>query len=500
MTMSDNFISKHIFVFPFQWKSSPNNILNVDGIRSVLEKTNKWEQYKGFSTYNNYHYFYESVRDILSIKLGPDQQSSNIDSYLCRYNGTDLTSSKYIINTKDKGCYKLLIKEVLLCIYENGIGYFLFNLVNYFYSDFDDILCINEYGRRIYPQFIDESSSNPLDAPKGSILADTIIIEGVSSDPSSPPTEDFIHYNSRNQILKKPFQLPKHITFFLGKEFLKKATLTPILDDRMFVLSLLKDSDLAGQFSIDDQYKKDVRWYKYIYIDVANTCPNQKMMCDHIRRSTYERWIGSNDSENTLFGFSRYSFVVIGGDSFFYRYILSKQFENMYLLLVLLCLLQRSYIIKFGNEITRIAQIMKDQKALSKYRKEVSKLYLDYLKFVNKVYFREITAQEQGIEMYEKLQSAMRIKEQVEDLDKEIQELNNYVETQEQSNLNRIASIFLPTALIAAVLAYVSDLHPIFTWSNKEPWHWNIPAFFDFILLSIIVLLVYIVYNRRILK
>jgi len=35
--------------------------------------------------------------------------------------------------------------------------------------------------------------------------------------------------------------------------------------------------------------------------------------------------------------------------------------------------------------------------------KKVSDLYLAYIRFVNKIYFREVTAYEQGIELYDML-------------------------------------------------------------------------------------------------
>ncbi|MCL5027633.1 MAG: hypothetical protein M1480_01300, partial [Bacteroidetes bacterium] len=86
-------------------------------------------------------------------------------------------------------------------------------------------------------------------------------------------------------------------------------------------------------------------------------------------------------------------------------------------------------------------------------------LYKHYILFVNKIYFREVTAQEQGIEIYDMMQKIMRIPSDVKDLDTEIGELNqfaNIIAEQRQSNqttkLTKLAALFVIPTLIASLL------------------------------------------------
>ena len=81
--------------------------------------------------------------------------------------------------------------------------------------------------------------------------------------------------------------------------------------------------------------------------------------------------------------------------------------------------------------------------------------------FINKVYFKEITAQEQGIELYDILQKQMKIPEDVIYLDKQIEELHNYSGFQKEKYNNElltkiaiIGAIFLPLSLMASVMSF----------------------------------------------
>lgn len=130
-------------------------------------------------------------------------------------------------------------------------------------------------------------------------------------------------------------------------------------------------------------------------------------------------------------------------------------------------------------------------------------LYMHYIIFINKIHFREITAQEQGIEMYEMLQKHMRIKEDMKGLDEEVEELHTYarLKSDGESNklLNRISTIgaiFLPISLIAGILGMNTLPDPlpenIFEGRPYFPF-WASMAFIASIgLLSIVLIKLYI--------
>ena len=139
---------------------------------------------------------------------------------------------------------------------------------------------------------------------------------------------------------------------------------------------------------------------------------------------------------------------------------LTKYFETEYARMAELVLMQRATVLRFSSEITQISN-MSLQKG---FGDRVSSLYKEYIRFENQIYFREISAQDQGIEMYQKLFEAMSIKEQVEKLDDEIEELYNFVSLREDRRTTRtmslltwITTIFLPITVVAGFFGMNSD-------------------------------------------
>jgi hypothetical protein len=180
----------------------------------------------------------------------------------------------------------------------------------------------------------------------------------------------------------------------------------------------------------------------------------------HLIDATYDRWVGNIKNKKQagqIFGISRYSFVVVAvPDPFFNTFIIRKHISHQYFQLVLLSLVQRAYVLNFSGEVSRISQQLSGNKGLfnrfSKEAEAVSELYLLYIKFVNRIFFREVTPQEQGIELYDLLQARMRIRDDVKELGSEINELNAYADAQQQNKLTWVASRFLPPSLLAGIL------------------------------------------------
>lgn len=237
----------------------------------------------------------------------------------------------------------------------------------------------------------------------------------------------------------------------------QKIYLQPILDDRMFVQSYYFNDKIIDDCSIYDDEKETYsfinndNWYKYIFVDFANvTCRSKNLMKSELQKATYDRWVGK---DGQLFGFSNYSFVGLSNRNWFTENIVSQHFRNMYFELTLLCLIQRSYILNFANAISHIANNLdKDKRKLESVKKEIAKLHLQFIKFTNRVYFKEVTPQQQGIEIYNMLQSQMQIKEEYQRISDEMKDLVSYLEIAEQSNLNKVATILLPLTLLAGLL------------------------------------------------
>jgi len=513
----DNIHSYHNFLFPFKWELKGSSDKASLSKRTDLSKIEHcidfdfWEKFKfdfkatpTHHTYNDYFYFYNAVRDVLNKGYPHDirkQKKANnaISGLQYQYKEVKLTNAKYSIAIKNKATLQLNISDILLNFYENGVGVFTFQLYNTEHSTFDEILNINEFGRRICPQFLDINTFY-VDESKRSFLADTISLENINSPKGFSIIEDFSYYNLNTNLQQAPFKIPNHIQYLMGDKFSGDADnpdaaiiLSPILDDRMFVMSYYINDEMClklkannSETKVEPAYKNSVEWYKYIFVDTSFvTCQSKDMLKELITKATYDRWIFNLEEDDLqkpdcqLFGLSRYSFNAIVNRGDYTTGIVSTHFQNMYFELTLLCLIQRAYLINFGNEIARITALIEEKQSnLPRLKQDISNLYLLYIKFVNRVFFREVTPQEQGIELYALLQQQMNLKQDMKDLGREMNELNTYVETYEQSYLNKIATLFLPISLVVGLLG-MSTIGTTDT-GEKGPWYENLFEFFSF--------------------
>ncbi len=471
--------SNHTFLFPFKWEvykgirhldfSLGERTQIIDFVQKL--ELNFWEEslfepqiQNDFNTYNEYTYFYDHPRDVLN--LNAQYQSINSKEFI--YNG--LTSdSAYIIEFKQKE-YVLNINKVLLNIYENGIGVLTFMLSNTRYKSLDDILIINDIGRRIYPQYLGAAFPLTSDTKNG-LLAESISISSVNTCLGQLVQENFSYYDNLSTIQTSVFKIPNHIQAFLGLDIYSysdsvsvgQIRISPLIDDRMFVICLSYDNFFVNELSEeqaeskDKKYLKSKKWYQYVFIDGNGlTCHSDSMLENHIKDATYDRWLGNvenNIPSRLLFGITRYSFMGLANSVWFTQNIIAKHFHHQYFRLVLLSLVQRASVINFSLEVARISHQITDRAfSYHKERKAIAQLYLRYIKFVNRVFFREVTPQEQGIELYDLLHKQMRLREEVKDLKEEIQELNSYSESQNQGQLTLIAGRFaFPTLFMTLI-------------------------------------------------
>ncbi|PRR77935.1 hypothetical protein CLLI_20300 [Clostridium liquoris] len=491
MDSDKKIISSHIFVFPFNWDYVNNEDwlntciderLNVDKFIESLR--DGWEEeerkIKNDEDYNTYTYFYGNVRKAIYGK------KSNVK--INKYKGTTIKNIKYywkkLINKKvsnrivtclnykninknsiyeiyiknrddmGKESYKLKIRSIKLKIYDTGVATLSYFLDNYEYKTREDILIINDYGRRIYPQYI------PLEKAQDNLLA-----RKVSLKFGNDTIEEDFNYDTK----KYPTKVSKIITELLGEKFgstekelkdyysneKKNILIRPVIDDRMFVICWYSDnlnSSILTKYK-DQEYLKNDFWYQYLFIDnEGSTCQDGRMKKDLLLKSTYTRW----KDYGTLFGISRYSFVLLCDESNFSVNVLYNYINNIYYEMIILALVQRASILRFSDETSKIASF--ENKNI--YR-QIKKLQEYYIRFVNTIYFREVTAQEQGIELYDKLTELMRIEREVKRLDEEIDEIQRYITLETNGSTNKLVNLITYVGLSVSVMGVVATAFPL---------------------------------------
>ncbi|MDR2915341.1 MAG: CorA family divalent cation transporter [Tannerella sp.] len=478
--------SYHIFYFPFKWEI-PNKKdklfseqVDLDDIKIVPES--EWERVqipdkidtsivddrvrKDYEAiFGEKNYYFEFVHPALY-----DEQSRP-NSILHHYERKETKEiahlPQYIIKTKGKS-YVLQIDAMNLNLYATGVGVISFFLKNEYdnQKDPDDIRIINQFGRRIMPPHYGEITCGP---DKRGLISEEISIIGLRGI-DEYYKEDF---NAERYGLSDVWKPAKFICQ-LVKDLSVDLKVIPVIDDRMFVncwygndklseqfKASEKENDLIKQSVLDLEDKERLEkfvegdfWYKYLFVDEGSdeTCQNNKMKTELLEKCTYYRW----QKYGTLYGVSRYSVMLLTDMGWFSKNIVSVHMRTIYSRMVELMLVQRASMLRFSDEVTKVSCLSDANKMTIPHK--ISSLYKEYIRFVNQIFFREVTAQDQGIELYHIMMSQFDSEKQITDLDDEISELHDYAsllaDQKRNDNgqlLNVLAAIFLPATILTGL-------------------------------------------------
>jgi len=445
-------ISQHIFMFPFRLDTEDT----VKELKSKIEKEG-W-QHKPFDfkfgdpdaavKYSEYVYFHEYVRKAIF-----SDGSDDISYYFER---AIPDGARIVLHIKDKKSYTLPIHHISLRLFDTKVGILTLELLNYYdYPAVNNIFHINEFGRRIYPQFIDEWEG--IEKTKKTFLADKIEFYFGGE----PIIEDF----RCKDFLQKKLRVASYIAHLLGETL--KDKFTPVIDDRMFTVCWYGDDGLSHCLRRKKgngyEYESSDIWYSLIYVDgsVRGGIANKDMQRELIKQATYGRWA----EYGTLYGVSRYSLVCVTDRGDFGYNTIRNHVQRMYYQIAIILLAQRASILKFSDDVSKISGKIESMKGkdehgeLEEIAKKVRDLHSSFIHFVNRLWFTEVTPQEQGIEMYNMAVNNMGLTEQLNELRHEIKELYEFIDMQYEKEINRsfalldkIAFIFLPIVVVASLL------------------------------------------------
>lgn len=466
-----NLYSYHIFYFPFRWSlpadaNKPFSMqANLDHIpvnsfsmweRIQLDKQNpcppRTEQdlEEAKEMFGEQQYYFDFVHPVLYDMKGA------VCPLIHHYERREPKSKEvfYLIQVKDKA-YQLKVESMNLNLYSTGVGILSFYLANEHESQKNEaaIRDINQFGRRIMPPHSGEFNPN-----KRNMLATSIAIQGLEGE-LSLYTDDFDYQEQatgNNRGLSTVWE-PARFIQNLIKDLSPELEVIPAIDDRMLVNCWYGNDQLSEQVRNEDEdekssFVKGDFWYKYVFVDDGkeDTCQNDSMKEHLLKTSTYFRW----QKYGTLYGVSRYSFVALTSQGFtlaamHMRTIYSRMFE--------LVIIQRASMLRFSSEVTKVSDLTGASHKEVAIR--IGSLYKEYIRFVNQIYFRNVTVQDQGIELYNMLMEQFASNEQIKDLDEEIGELYQYItllvdqkRNENGEKLNLLAAAFLPATLLAGFL------------------------------------------------
>ncbi|NLW36603.1 MAG: hypothetical protein GXY80_14165, partial [Syntrophorhabdus aromaticivorans] len=175
---------------------------------------------------------------------------------------------------------------------------------------------------------------------------------------------------------------------------------------------------------------------------------NSGLVPDYLDLHAYDNW----RDLGTRYGFTRYSGtclavaskseVLSGGQKPFSYGTLYTHFETIYYEVALLVFFHRATLVRFSKdaadcaELFREARAMQDSERKGRAFERARDLRGEFLLFHNKYWFTEITNQDQGIDMFNRWETALRNKQLFEEVKQELSELNEYIEREHAGNLD----------------------------------------------------------------
>lgn len=477
-----NIYSYHTYILPFVWKDKSNAFKTFDKFTGVFEENPYWQCYDPkdensfsriddeISYYAEYQYFYPQARSAL-YGFGENV----VKTYHFAHDKVQNKAHYYI--SKNGRTYDLLINSIQLKIYNTGVALFVLECENHGIdkdgkpqNTLADAKNINDFGRRITLPFIPEK-------PEYSICADSLEIfipelanfktdfsYYIRSIAETKDKKNIINLNHLSNFIKEI------IGFASIRQFSSKINdeknsfyIHPALDDRMFVASIVIDEEKTnemtaineetGQYAYESSEELNKSLYEFIFVDGEGNCSchSRGMRADLLDKHVYKRWI----EYGSLYGVAAQSLVLLfnGGATH-----LINSFITIYVRMACLCLAQRASLVLFQKEAADISRLIheKENKIRIATVTNLMDLQERFSAFESQICFTEITAQEQGIEIYSMFVDFFFINEALENVKSQIDGLHDATDTYLDFGFNKIALMFTFVGGILGVLELVN--------------------------------------------
>lgn len=404
----ESIYSQHIFIFPF--KILENKEEKNKRVEDLLVRKEEWEEYspveidsltlekeKKNYTKNMLKYFTKYAKESL-FKYGDERNND----YVMELHNTKYRDVDYKIDMSGK-IYILKLKDIKVKFFDTSVGTLSFVLENNRYKEIEEVLNINTYGRKLFKAY--EGEECP-----------TITIGNNISEKISDAK---INYENDREYLENK----------IINNFLLKKRIEPILDDRMYTVCQYLDEEKPN---LEEKKSKISKyWYQYLFVDSSDfkTCQNDNMENELIEKSSYKRW----GEFGTYFGVTRYSFMIWSQkNDFFAENIIFNQLKYIYFQMINILIAQKSSIVYLNEKINDLLEEKESEKS-------ENEVYKEYLLYLSKLTFREITCQEQGIELYNLCREQMNIEILNDELNIKVQTLNDRAERENDRKENEFS-------------------------------------------------------------
>jgi hypothetical protein len=284
--------------------------------------------------------------------------------------------------------------------------------------------------RILYPSFVEQLKENKMQASELKISSEQLIAFK-KTDKFSPIVLHWIKQFFKDDRLMERLQFLPEDRMFVSVAY-GLSGLAPKTDrqhaevKRLFSLALYVDHK-AGTFNALDNYAYDPDF-------------TRKLMEQH----SLHRW----QKLGTHLGFCGYANAYLGFGWFFSDVIAPSHVPFFYGRMLLLSLFYQNTLRHFNRRVSRATRALSEQKE-SKYFRMLRK---DFILFTNNYWFREVSSQIQGIEIFELQTKAVGLEKEYALIKDEMERADEYAVTLRTERFNDAALLFASVTLIVTVL------------------------------------------------
>lgn len=445
--------SYHTFIFPFTWRGQDfktfvryfddnncwNNFDMLDE-QNICSNSMITKRDELLSLYKEYQYFHPYARKAIY-----GFEEGIVRNYSFMYEKVHNKAHYYIEKNNKK--YDLHVNSIKLKIYNTGVALFILEAENYGVSEkgvlqntFDDVKNINEYGRRISMPVLKDINlcADSLELKIGNIsFKDNFMAYIEKVKKMDNITSDDIKLTDISNVIRE-------VLCYRGDYNISPI---PILDDRMYVMCIAKDSKAIIECT--DEGSKSA--YEFVHIDPAGecTCHDKGMRKELLDKALYKRWC----DWNSYYYITNYSFMYLTEDDVPPHLV--ESFLTQYYQMGCLTIAQRASIMNFKREVTSIAAgLEKKGKTLSMPSvNSIMDLQERFVAFESQLFFDEVSSEQQAIEIYDMLKQALLIEKEKDSLKSQLESMYTISDTTNGFGINKIMLIF---TWISGVMSFAS--------------------------------------------
>lgn len=202
-------------------------------------------------------------------------------------------------------------------------------------------------------------------------------------------------------------------------------------------------------------------------------------LADFEKEHCYDRFFPSDHTDTaTRYLFSGYHFSVVGAGEYFDG-LIAHHFRRHYFQMALLANMELAALLATSSRITEAVARLEQRTdrqgravARAEFRDELTSIQEDFLTFVHRFRFTDVSNQIQPSELYRMWRRSMRIDGLYDDVKDELAAAVGFAMTLEQAETARDAARLSAVATVGVPLALTFSLLPVFSEviKNTDPW------------------------------